>query len=204
MSLWGTGLSLSLSDVSAVIVTRGDVDLRPVLELLPFEDVVIWDNSKRRDVSVYGRYLGTLEAKNEIIYVQDDDALFADFPGLLAEYEEGKIVCNMPVDHRRGEEQALVGWGSLFSRCLAWDAFKRWPYHDYISPDYPDAEALFHRTCDIVFTVLTPFKRVDLGKFDLPHAHHPHKMHLQPGYHEERELVLQKALELRDAHSLGI
>lgn len=190
--------SLSPSDASAVIVTRGDVDLRPVLELLPFEDVVVWDNSKQpRDVAVFGRYMGTMEARNEIIYVQDDDALVHDIPGLLAAYEEGKLVCNMPEEHRRGEPQALVGWGSLFARGLAWKAFAKWEKAGGAFDE------VFDRTCDIVFSVLTPFKRVDLGKTDLPHAHQPHKMHLQPGYHEERELVLQKALEIRDAHLVG-
>ena len=36
---------LSPRDVTAVIVTRGDVDLQPVLDSLIFDKVVIWNNS---------------------------------------------------------------------------------------------------------------------------------------------------------------
>ena len=37
---------LSPDQVTAVIVTRGDVDLAPVLDSLIFDDVVVWDNSR--------------------------------------------------------------------------------------------------------------------------------------------------------------
>ena len=37
----------TVADISAIIVTRGDVDLRDILDALPYQDVVIWDNSQR-------------------------------------------------------------------------------------------------------------------------------------------------------------
>src|SRR5262245_25366483 len=44
-------------DVSAVIVTRGNVDLQPILDTLPYDDIVVWDNSKRpTDLKILGRY----------------------------------------------------------------------------------------------------------------------------------------------------
>jgi hypothetical protein len=35
--------------VSAVIITKGNVDLTPVLDSLIFDDVVVWDNSVEED-----------------------------------------------------------------------------------------------------------------------------------------------------------
>ena len=57
----------TVADISAVIVTRGDVDLRDILDALPYQDVVIWDNSQRpEDQKCYGRYLAMTEAANDL------------------------------------------------------------------------------------------------------------------------------------------
>lgn len=76
--------------ISAVVVTRGDVPLDPVLESLPFPEVVVWDNAgdvvvyregivwrrePARDLAVYGRYEGIRYASHDLIYVQDDDCV---------------------------------------------------------------------------------------------------------------------------------
>ena len=66
----------SPSEVTAVIVTRGDTDLWPIIDSLIFEDIVIWDNSREaHDEKTYGRVLATLRARNPIIYSQDDDII---------------------------------------------------------------------------------------------------------------------------------
>jgi hypothetical protein len=88
--------TLSPDDVSAVLVTRGETDLSTILESLPFKDVVIWDNSKREDFQVYGRFAAIAEAKNDIIYVQDDDCVVTCIGALLAAYTPGIITLNMP------------------------------------------------------------------------------------------------------------
>lgn len=49
------GTLKSHTDVVACIVTRGDVDLTPILDSLIFEDVVVWDNSIRPDWKCAGR-----------------------------------------------------------------------------------------------------------------------------------------------------
>ena len=48
--------------VSAVLVTRGNVDMTAIVESLPFDDVVVWDNSIRNDLGIYGRYAAIAEA----------------------------------------------------------------------------------------------------------------------------------------------
>lgn len=82
-------------NVSAIIVTRGDVDLRSILESIPQDwQVIVWDNGAGnvleraktpsrlmtldddiRDLAVYGRYAAIEYTSSELIYVQDDDVL---------------------------------------------------------------------------------------------------------------------------------
>lgn len=95
-------------NVSAVLVTRGNVDMAPVLDSLPPHwEKVVWDNSGRvtvystlvhdlgmehlarmsndcEDMGVYGRYAALRHAHHDLIYVQDDDCLVAA-PHLIAD-----------------------------------------------------------------------------------------------------------------------
>jgi hypothetical protein len=88
-------------NVSAIIVTRGNVDLTPILNSLPPEwEIVIWDNERGMvsrytrhrdqylveaadgdplpDLAVYGRYAAIQYATHDLIYVQDDDVIVSD------------------------------------------------------------------------------------------------------------------------------
>jgi hypothetical protein len=152
--------------VSAVIVTKGDVDLKPILDSLPFNDIVIWDNSKREDLKVYGRYAAVKEAKHSIIYTQDDDCI-VDAAAIVAACERGLIVCNMPTAKQIEYSAiapgiALVGWGSCFHR----DAIQ---VLDHYINRY-DRDELLLRECDRVFTGLNTKKLIDIPVKHLPHA----------------------------------
>ncbi len=163
----GAPTGASCLGTSCVLVTKGDVDLSPILEGLPFEDVVIWDNSKREcDLKVYGRYAAISEAKHSVIYTQDDDCV-VDAEGVVSAYEPGYLVCNMPPAKRReyevlAPEIALVGWGACFDRD-ALHAFARYR-NQY------ELDELFYRECDRVFTALNPQKQIDVPFSHLSHA----------------------------------
>ncbi len=155
---------LDCSKVSAVIVTKGDKDLTPIIESLPFTDIFIWDNSAFQDRKIYGRYIGATLAKNDIIYVQDDDCLVGAL-SLLDHYEEDKLICNIPMDRRaeyEGTGLSLVGWGALFHRKLIHSFHKYW--------DKFPIDELFLRECDRVFTALNQFRQVNVGMQHLPYA----------------------------------
>jgi hypothetical protein len=170
---------VTCADISAVIVTKGDVDLSPILESLRsdgFEDIVVWDNSKRPfDVKVFGRYAAVAEAKHEFIYVQDDDCIVHAFPKddhdariIGSDFDDlykDRIICNVPsADHRKFYEalgMSLVGWGAVFHRSLV-------DFHRYSA--VCDCDDLFLRECDRVFTALNPFYNVDFPITHLEHA----------------------------------
>ena len=62
--------------VAACLVTRGNVGMKEVIDSLPDEwEVVVWDNSKRQDLGVFGRYAAIALTDAELIYVQDDDCV---------------------------------------------------------------------------------------------------------------------------------
>jgi hypothetical protein len=165
---------VNCSEISAVIVTKGDVDLSPILESLPFEDVVVWDNSKELvDRKVYGRYLAIPRCKHDFIYVQDDDCIvpaedliFKAFGTVRAlALLAGMILCNIPSQHHRDFYGplglSLVGWGAVFHRKLA-------DFSRYFAA-FP-CDELFERECDRVFTALNPSYVLDVGVTNLEHA----------------------------------
>lgn len=159
-------MALSPARVSAVLVTRGDVDLTPILNSLPVDDIVIWDNSKREDLKVFGRYAAVKEARHSVIYSQDDDCL-VDSSEVIAVYEPGRVVSNMPAAKRSeyagiAPGIALIGWGSCF------DADSMRVFERYIAR-YGRDELLL-RECDRVFTALNATKLIDLPITHLPHA----------------------------------
>jgi hypothetical protein len=185
-------------DVSAVLITKGDVDLQPILDLIPFDDIVIWDNSKRpEDMKTYGRHLAEAECKHDVIYHQDDDLLFKDFDGLMAAYEPGRITANMPspwyetvgYDVKR---QVMLGAGSLIDKGLAQQALDR-----YLAV-YPFDDD-FITYCDCIVGALVPSHRVDLGYEILPQATWDNRMSTVPGCWERKAMMDARAFALRDA-----
>jgi hypothetical protein len=189
---------LGAADVSAVLVTRGDVDLAPILEALPYDDIVVWDNSKRdSDFGAYGRYAAIDEAKNNVIYTQDDDCIVRCHDRLLAAWQEGTIVANMPAERTDYTDSVLVGWGSLFERHAPRTAFERYGRF------YPMGDEDWYRVgADFVFPLLTPFKRVDFGFERLPYSRDAHRTFQQPGYEERKRMFLRRARRVRRLTSM--
>ena len=220
---------VALVNVSAIIVTRGDVDMKPILASLPEEwDVIVWDNgagsvSKRTpwnglarivtgkgelpDLSVYGRYAAIEHATGDLIYVQDDDCIVSDPRAIVDQWYESEaliqmehspepwrfVVCNMPQEFRHSfyEEHALVGFGAAFHRDVpnrAWWRFRGGFDETAAWVDF-DMD-LFHRTCDVIVTGLTPRVLVDVPKDNLPYADDETRMWRQPTHQAERAHML--------------
>lgn len=211
--------------VSAVIPTRGDVDLSPILESLSWcDEVLVWDNSKRQDLSVYGRYAMIAEARNELILTQDDDCIVSD-PQRIAnawisnrnnnEYgvaprqvePEEFLVANMPQEFRpHYPDSCLVGFGACFHRDLPDQAIERFVYgalkmigNEYTGEHVQAVLETQDRTCDVWFTTLTPRVLVDVPVERLDYAFGANRMYNQPGHVEERTRVLEMARKVRDA-----
>ncbi len=162
-------------NVSCVIPTRGDVDLTQVLESLPFDDVIVWDNSQSEDLGIYARYAAITKAKHDVIVTQDDDVIVTCWPEILQAYEPGVLTVNYP-------EPWDVPWvaaGGIFDRNLPTEAF-----NTYLE-QYEFDDLFTHRICDAVFGLLTEkVKVIDRGYLDLPHGYHAGRVSTSPNWYD--------------------
>ena len=88
------------------------------------DEILIFDNRKL-NLCGYWRYFGALNAKNDIIYVQDDDVIVNNIPELFKTYVDLKNQNNEQVVNNITESgakrysdynQTLMGWGSLYPK----------------------------------------------------------------------------------------
>lgn len=198
-------MSLAPDQVSAVLVSFGDVDLTPIIETFPREyEVVIWDNARRPvDYKVFGRYMGIMEATRPVIYFQDDDCIVSDHQAFLDAYEPGVVTGNLiyedPLWRKRYEDSTLLGWGSIFDRDLPWQAFMRYARHDVIDFNFMTSPG----GAEVVFPMLSKTKTIVAGAEWLREKGgdvfgRSNRMSNQPGFTEERQMWLDKAREVRD------
>jgi len=202
-------------DVSAIIVTRGDVDLAPILASLPDEwEKIVWDNGAGAvtafrpivedgaewrmvdggettmllpDLAVYGRYAAIEYASHDLIYCQDDDCVLKNPVNVVAAYEPDVVTYNMPYAFRDGGvDSEMVGFGACFHRGLPGKAFHK--YHQSYEGDLYNAP-LFHRTCDVVFTTLTTAVMIHEPLELLECSYADNRMWRQPGHNTERRLT---------------
>jgi hypothetical protein len=168
--------------VTACLVTRGDCDLGEIIDSLPYDEVVIWDNSQRDNLGIYGRYAAIAEAKYDTIYVQDDDLVVTCHQQLLDTYEPGRLLCNYP-------EPWDIPWvarGALFHRDLPKQAFDRY-FTRFVKDRW-----FTHKGCDGVFSLLTPYRVVDFGSRDLPNGFDPGRVSTTPGWYEVHRPLIQE------------
>jgi hypothetical protein len=153
------------SEVSAVLVTRGDVPMDRILDSIKaagITDIVVWNNNTRPiNLSCYGRYEGIKEAKNEFIFQQDDD-LITPVAEILDAYDPVEDCRTIVANNRADEEWRLTAIGCVFHRSLA-DCFD-----EYLRLYGFDAD--FCRVSDVVFAYQHDYRRVVLGYEDLPNA----------------------------------
>jgi hypothetical protein len=123
---------------------------------LDFGDERVRVLSSRENVGCYGRYLCAEQARNRIVYVQDDDCLLANMDELAAAFHRDptRIAHALRPGHFaerhlqvHGDSQvALVGWGAFMLR--DWTSVL-----DRV-PASLRAGALFRREADRFFSVL--------------------------------------------------
>ncbi len=188
---------LARADVSAIIVTRGNVDLEPILHTIPYPDVVVWNNTEREhDYKPFGRYAAIPETKNPVIFWVDDDVKFTNHDALLRAYEPGKLIANMDADWIKGAGYegivAMQGAGSLCDASLPAEVFARY------FAEYPwDEDARIE--ADFIFGVLAPAKVIDIGYDTMPYTDDPDRLYTQPGQTERKWRMIERCRAMLSA-----
>ena len=121
-----------------------------ILQYQFIDEILIRDNSKGDNLKTWARYELAKQAKNDIIYTQDDDCvipidkIFNKFDGNVITYGGTPESVNNSY-HKR---LCLMGWGSFFKK--EWlNVFDK--YESKYGRDY-----LFYREADRIFTTLQP------------------------------------------------
>ncbi len=190
-------MTITADQVTACLVTRGDVDLEPILDTLPYPNVIVW-GADREELHVYGRYAAMREAATRVVYTQDDDCLFRDHHALLDAYQPGVLAAvygHGPTPCGFGDI-ALVHGGALMDTGLAEAAFTR-----YLDRFPYDEE--FEREADMISGCLAPHIQVTLPyEIRMDVATRPNRMCNQPWQREMKLRVTNRARWVRD-HASG-
>lgn len=146
-------LSISPDKVSVVIPTRGNVDMTEILESLEkagFRDVIVWDNSKRENLGLYGRFAAIADAKHHVIATQSDDVVVTHWAEILEAYEPGVVTISYP-------QEWDIPWiccGTVFDKGMERAAF------DLYFTQYEDDEDFRFFICDGIFALLALPRKV--------------------------------------------
>ncbi len=186
------------SDLSAVVVTRGNVSLEPILDSFTAAgifDFTVWDNSRRpENLGVFGRYAALPDCGRDVVLVQDDDVILPveTIEELAAAYEPDRLVANMPaVNRKHYTDSCLIGYGAVFDRHLPEMAFARFANY------WREPDSHRRRRPDVIFTALTPQTWVDLPYVEREFARDSDRMYRQRNHHLERAVTLRMARKAR-------
>lgn len=149
-----------MQGITAVLITKKE--RYPFQETgiyqLDFDEVIVSTESP----NVYQRYVQASKARNDIIFVQDDDAI-VDYKALFKHYN-GQLTNGITPHHYNAYKDTgatLVGWGCFFPKKML-DVFSK--YIDKYGEDFH----LF-READRIFTVLNqPHNTIIMEHEDLP------------------------------------
>lgn len=182
---------MSLSITAVLLKWARPKELKQIeehLRSMPYiDEVIVWDNTKENYIN-YGRYLGAIEARNDIIYTQDDDCIVRNLPDLLSKWDGERIVNLMKPSHiPLYQTHTMAGWGMLFNRHWA-ECLER--YIDRYGEDY-----VLKRECDRIFSILAPvpFKTYEGDIVDFPSANDHYALYRQPDHESTKHLAIERA-----------
>ncbi len=172
---------------TAVLITKEASYPQEVLDSLPeFEEILVYPNCP----DLLHRFHKASEARNELIYVQDDDCIIRDIPALLARFD-GRITNYVKRSHLEwydGTGITLLGWGAFFRK-------ESINFERYTSRYGFDLDLL--READRIFTFLNQPCNTVVGEIvDLATWNDGSRMSNAADHYQRLERTLQKCLLL--------
>lgn len=157
-ALYNMRRAKNFNKITFVGITR-DKEYPKEIDTSWFDEVLI----KTESPSVYERYLLAEKAKNDVIYVQDDDCIL-NYKELWKHYD-GRLTNGITREHQnsyRGSGVTLVGWGCFFPKSMLKNIDK---YKDKYGVDRH-----LLREADRIFTFLNqPHNDIVMPHIDFKH-----------------------------------
>ena len=142
-----------IKQIDEIILWNNNPDVQYTKEMFDVDNITIV-NSHINKIT-FGRYLGASLAKNEYIFVQDDDWNIIDFEKIYDNIKKSfsDIVSVCPNTHMQDiPRNKFVGWGSIFrKKCL--DVFSK-----YIERYGEDN--ILYREADLLFTNCNKYEKM--------------------------------------------
>jgi hypothetical protein len=191
------------AQVSAVIITKGNVDLTPVLDSLIFDDAVVWDNSVEEDRMTFARALAVKRAKHRVIYSQDDDIVHTaeNQRRIVGSYRPGVMTGCMWQEWSDGakaqgiedgyDDLVFAGAGSVYDADVPAAAALLYLMH------YP-LDDFFLLWADTIIGILAPNHQIDIRFQALEHAEAPDRMCNLPNANAFKAEAIRRARAVRD------
>lgn len=174
--------------------------IKRIIETLPYPEVIVWDNSQRQDLKIYGRFAAMREASNRVCYSQDDDCLFREHDALMAAYEDGVptyVYGHYPEEGGFGDLPLPCG-GALIPRDVAFAAFERYFAH------WPEDEALHYEADFVVGPLFPTFRQVHLPfEIVMEVAQGPERLCNQPWQAAQKLELTNRSRAIRDRSLLA-
>lgn len=157
---------MRLDEVTAIVVTRGNVPLDDVLASITFPKKIVYDNSAGTDHGAFGRCTAARYVSTPYVYFQDDDLIVKPEwqRALMAEYEPGTLTVNMPTaDYRPGDIRPYMhhlvwqGWGGIMATNEV-----LWPHRMWLANGGRVDEDYYIVGGDVILGTLHPHKRLDI------------------------------------------
>jgi hypothetical protein len=208
--------------VSACLVSwKRPQNLQPIADSLGcyefVDEILVWNNNPEsrlrlqgdkvrvldadENMMCYGRFLCAREARNHIIYVQDDDVIVRNVPELYREFlaNSSSITHGLSPGHFRKRERSVYADSQI--ALLGWGAFFRKEWLDVMTrclEKYGD-DLLFRREADKFFSILLGRKHnaVPAKLQELPTGRTPGiALYLEASHRKMKALAVRRALEL--------
>jgi hypothetical protein len=186
--------------VSAIIVSwKRPKEVGEIVEKLHeydfIDEIIIAVNKPDDNKKCYRRWITALNAKNDTIYVQDDDCLVKNLDKLYESYTGKEMVIGLKGDRMidNTDKSSMVGWGTFFDK--SWIDFK-----SYLD-EYGEDELLI-RESDRILTYKIGAERPHNFQVsdivDFPSAGGEMAMYLQPEHWDTKAEAIKRSKELYD------
>ena len=174
-------------DISAIIPTRGDVDLSLIVEnLRQYPEVK--EITFVVGTTPFNRYLAAERAHYPVILTQDDDCV-TDMRTVIDSYRPGIIVNAMTESHAKAYqgEETLIGLGSVFDRDLV-SVLDGW-----------EQDTLFLRESDRVFATLNRHESIFPVVTPMLWATAANRLYRQPEHGASHVAIRERIKQFREA-----